>query len=358
MDVFDNRGIPSKIFQDQYLNVLSLLAHFDYGAFEKEVPGQQGSKTETLQVDHIKQKKQLGLTSQQIVQHSSAAVEALKRALCFLQLRCGVVTFSKLHYKLMVLPLAYVLHSDAAWASAEVLNKIEYWYWSSLLGGAYREAQNPRVIGDLVELYQWTVGDGANPFESRSKRVLNEPNYSDRDLLLREVEEDRTVPPAVEAGVIQYVLSKQPVDFLPTTRFPEKVRLSAWAVAQGDEFEDADGDSYELKLQVHHVCPLASATAVGATAKALRDKPGHILNSPLNLTPITEKANRILGGKSEQDYIDYLSEMSLDTHLLPTASAFRHQGAESEPERYQRLMETRYERLRSDLLDRLDRLTA
>ncbi|MBO3273601.1 hypothetical protein, partial [Hymenobacter defluvii] len=78
-----------------------------------------------------------------------------KKAFAFLHIRCGIEKVSSLSYELMLLPIAYAVANDNFWLSSSHIDKIEYWYWSSLFSGSYREKQNGRCIEDVQQLYQW-----------------------------------------------------------------------------------------------------------------------------------------------------------------------------------------------------------
>ena len=103
----------------------------------------------------FKKTKILSLKKQDIDSHIELTTKGLYRSLAFLQFRCGFYNFNKLSYKLMLLPIAIILKDDDNWNDITVHNKLEFWYWTSLFSGWYREKQNQRVITDISELNQW-----------------------------------------------------------------------------------------------------------------------------------------------------------------------------------------------------------
>jgi hypothetical protein len=131
MGTFKDNKLANPI-RDQYLNLLSIFSHTDYDLFEN------------WKVDLIKKEKQLEVSPEKINDNTDVTMISLVRACAFLQFRCGKVNINELNYKLMLLPIAYVLRKDGNWNSKSSLAKIEYWYWASLFGGAYREKQNQR----------------------------------------------------------------------------------------------------------------------------------------------------------------------------------------------------------------------
>lgn len=84
----------------------------------------------------------MGLDFRQINDNAEKTVRSLIRACAFLQLRCGSINITDLPYELMILPIAYCLIDDNNWSNKRVMDKVKYWYWSCLFGGAYRERQN------------------------------------------------------------------------------------------------------------------------------------------------------------------------------------------------------------------------
>src|SRR5690606_37463473 len=125
--------------------------------------------------------KQLAITPDQVKENTEITIKSLIRACAFLQYRVGKLDINDLNYKLMLLPLAYILRSDDIWNSKASIGKLEYWYWSSLFGGSYREKQNQRCIEDIAALHEWLKFDNENtketverenPFINRHSKIL------------------------------------------------------------------------------------------------------------------------------------------------------------------------------------------
>jgi len=194
MDTVDDNDI-SKFFKNQYLNLLSIYSYFDYGNIQN------------LKTEYIKRCKILDIEHDKINNNTEPVVKALIRACAFLQFRCGVINVKSIPYDLMVLPIAYVLLNDNYWNDKDIINKIEYWYWSALFGGAYREGQNEQCIKDIKELYLWITGND-NPFKNWFNHILNDPGYSDEKVLLMD-DENHDIPSSIHTGILQYILSQQ-----------------------------------------------------------------------------------------------------------------------------------------------------
>ncbi|MCA0972258.1 DUF262 domain-containing protein [Halobacillus litoralis] len=331
----DDKKIVNPI-REQYLNLLSIFSHVDYGDFSN------------FKVDLIKKEKHLELNADQINQNTELTTVSLVRALAFLQFRCGKLSINDLNYKLMLLPLAYVLKEEEHWESRSTIAKLEYWYWASLFGGSYREKQNQQCIEDIRSLYDWVNG-GENPFRYRFTKILSSEGYSDRDVLLLESEEREVVPAAIRKGLLEYVLSTQPRDFNPHRNIP----LNAWDIAKGVDVEHEDGVERQLKVHDHHIYPLGARYTIDKTAKELRNNSDNILNSPLNRTYISDYSNSKIRDKSPEDYFNYLSDITSWGHAI----GLNWNRAEDEEmdDFHKRLLSNRYERLlesiKSELTD-------
>ena len=339
MNLIDDKGIVPK-FKDQYLNLLSIFSYCTYGYPEE------------ITLEHIKKPMHLALQAEQIDENTHLTVKALCRACAFLQFRCGVTKFESLGYKLMVLPIAYVLRDDEKWNDQKCIDKLEYWYWCSLFGGAYRESPNKRCKEDIKELYRFITED-ENNFVARQKRVFEVADYSDYDALTFKGEAIANNT-NVHNGILQYVLSKQPRDFIES-----EVYLNAWTVAEESEIKfTVKNITSILKLEDHHICPLGTAKKIGESTKVLRSKKDFILNSPLNRTYISSISNNLISDKKIEDYFKYVSEMAQFGHCIatPFAEKYRQLDGEIDDVYYERIIKMRYDEIRKELIKELDEL--
>lgn len=312
--------------RDQYLNLISIFSHTAYGKFED------------LKIDLIKKEKQLVITAEKINENTEITIKALIRACAFLQYRCGKFNIDDLNYKLMLLPIAYVLNDDETWTSKSKLGKIEYWYWSSLFGGSYREKQGQTSINDIRKLYQWINGD-ENPFENRYTRILNNEGYSNLKVLLNE-ESDITIPNAIHNGILEYVISTQPKDFFPS----KEILLNAWEIATEKEITFTENVIRNLKVENHHIYPLGADLTIGRSSRELRGNSRHILNSPLNRTYITDYSNSLIRDKSPEQYFDFLSDVTTWRHAINSIE-WKKNEKESVEDFHKRLLTNRYNKL-------------
>lgn len=328
--------------KNQYLNLLSIFSYFEY-----EIG------IDKISLEYIKKDKHLNIEPEKINNNTEVVIRSLLRACAFLQFRCGIVKVTDLSYQLMILPIAYMLRNNEFWNSNKAINKIEYWYWSSLFGGAYRKSPNEQCITDIKKLYNYIANDIEDKFKDRAERVLKVEDYSDLDTLTYK-SQDKKIPSAIDNGILQYVLSKQPKDFIDHT-----IVLNTWDIAREKEYKSiVKNKRVKLSIQDHHICPLSGATRLGESTKELRKKPDCILNSPLNRTYISTNANSIISDKNPQDYFLEVSELAKYGHCIPFPinDNFRKNNDESDEDYYSRVVSQRYHEICKDLNLKLDKL--
>ena len=322
--IFTNETI-SKAIKEQFLNFLCLINK------QKDNDGIQG-----IDVTYIKKEKILNLTKTEIESSLDDAGKALKRALAFLQFRCGIHNYNLFSYSLMLIPIGLILKNDNFWTNRFVLNKLEFWYWTSLFSGRFREKQNQRAISETRLLSSWISGGNVSEIPSRLDSVFVESNYSDITTLLLE-NEDKSVPVAIHNGILQYILSNQPNDFTQ-----DVYKLQAWKIAR-------DGEA----IQDHHIIPLGSAKTLGESSKALRNNKGNLLNSPLNRTFITQRANNQISSLSIDKYLPLLNQAVQYSHCLGISSIAK---IDSDAGFQKQFMQQRYADILKTLKNELERL--
>lgn len=326
--------------KNQYLNLLSIFSYFQYEEFQN------------MSIDYIKKDKHLNIQSEKINDSTEVTIESLLRACAFLQFRCGITKATDLSYQLMILPIAYVLRNDEVWNDNKAINKIEYWYWSSLFSGSYRSTPNEQCIEDIKKLFNF-VKNNEDEFSDRVHRVLNVEDYSSYDTLVFRGQ-NKKVPSAVHCGILQYILSKQPRDFVD-----DNIYLNPWEIAEEKEYKSiVKNKVVKLSVQDHHICPLSGATKLGQSSKELRNNPECVLNSPLNRTYISTNANSIISDKKAEDYFHDVSNLAKYGHCVPSPidEKYKKQDSESNDEYYERVVKQRYDEILRDLQQELEKL--
>lgn len=285
-------------FQSMYLNSLSLLI--------------AKGKGESIDKSTISRNYVLDLAPVDINTHNEKVVNTLIRTYAFLQFRCGVINEKNIIYDYMILPIIYFLEDDNIWNNESKLNIIEAWYWSWLFSGKYKERQDDQFVKDIT--YLKPILSDPTIIENKdflSERIFNAPDYSDKSTLLNKNEAtDNSAPMSMKDAILQYVLSRKPQDFLPS-----QTEIITAHKSSCNDTKEKDKNCKKYKLQIHHIIPLGIATSIGETTDNIRSDRKHPLNSPLNLTYISECANSAI---SDDDYNKYSKELGskIATHLL------------------------------------------
>lgn len=328
-------NVPTSALKDIFLNALSIYNHCK---LKKKEP----------KVEHIKIKGILELSHEEINDGIEPCILAIKQALAFLCFRCGMRSLSDLHYKLMIQPIIYCFLEKTVFSNTDKIDKIEYWYWLSLFSGRYREYQNETCVEDIENLLSF-IKNGREQFKTDEEKLLNYEGYSSVDVLLMEARED--VPAAIYNGLMCYVLSRQPRDFLIDYRF------NCWELDKEVE-KVVDDVDFKLELHDHHIMPLATQKTLSGSTSEIRKDKTCILNSPLNRTYILGKTNNALGAKLLSEYMPTISKAGAYHHCIPAEDFSVKNPGEDNQDYYKRFLKARYDRLRAAIEEELSNLNS
>lgn len=253
---------------DKYVDIfLDVLGLYSY------VPNLEPDQ---IKLDYIKKASILDLKPEKIDQNCDKVVEAIDRAMFFLQTRCGIRSLQEVNYSLMVVLIAVVFIEDTYFYDKDVHDLIEGWYWSVLFSGEYDKDQNVNFINNLKSMLktvkkqikaEWIAPITAN--------VFSMTNFSDKQfLLMGKADEDRYPKRVMISFVCQYMLSQTYTDM-----FDSDITISVFCKEAST-------------LEAHHIIPLGTAKKIGEVTADLRKNPKHICNSPLNFVLITKEANK------------------------------------------------------------------
>ncbi len=292
-----------RMYLESFLNVLSLRCYVP--DFTREQPG----VSSPYSVDIIKRQKKLELTATQIDDNCEQCCEYLDRACFFFQARCGLRYLKEINYVLMLPAVAYIFSDDQCYNNDKVFDLLEGWYWSSIFSGTYDRDQNQTMINDLRHLVDnvLDIMAGTNPniewMRDRRNRVLAEPNFSSEDFLLfNDPDSDDYPKQVITSGICQYYLSCEYQDLVMNGSSPAPFLTVFSLVADN--------------LQQHHTIPLGSTGTIMESTKQIRKDRRHILNSPLNMMYISDKANQDISSRSLSEY----------ARLLPNGARLQNLG--------------------------------
>jgi hypothetical protein len=177
-----------------------------------------------------------------------------------------------LPYSTQLVPLAAVLTLlDDDWLQPMVYDKLARWFWCGVLGELYGGAVETRMALDIQELMEWLKGSNQEP------ATIRDANFQPNRL-----ETLRSRNSAAYKGISTLVQREGAKDFF-------------WKSTICDLGED---DWEESKLDIHHIFPKKWCESKGISSSRY--------NSILNKTPISYKANRMIGGQAPSTYLNQL----------------------------------------------------
>ena len=177
-----------------------------------------------------------------------------------------------LPYSTQLVPLAAILALlGDDWLQPKIYDKLTRWFWCGVLGELYGGAVETRMALDIQEMMEWTKGGTQEP------ATVRDANFQPARL-----ETLRSRNSAAYKGISILVQREGAKDFF-------------WKSTICDL---AETDWDECKLDIHHIFPKAWCEGKGISSRRY--------NSILNKTPISFKANRMIGGKAPSAYLKQL----------------------------------------------------
>lgn len=317
-----NNDLNSK-YLDIFLDVLSIYSY---------VPD---LNPDAIKLDHIKKSFILNLKPEKIDQNCEKTINAIDRAMFFLQSRCGIRTLQEVNYALMVVLIAVVFINDEYFYDKDVHDLLEGWYWSVLFSGEYDKDQNTTFISNLKNMLKTVKKlSKADWIESIRKNVFSMTNFSEKALLLMDkVSEDRYPKRVMTSFVCQYMLAQTYPDMFDASK-----TVSVF-------YENA------ASLEAHHIIPLGTAKKVGEATADIRKDPKHICNSPLNFALITKEANKAIS----DDALDvYAKKITPEAKAALNITSYVSEDAASTRDKIHSILDNRFEMLNGKVLNTIN----
>ncbi len=279
-----------KMYQDAYLNVLSLYSHANDFNLEK------------INVDLIKKKKILEIDPQDLKGNCKDVCEALDKALMFFKTRCGLRSIQELNYSLMLVVVAYVLLNKKCNSNDNIYNFLEYWYWSCMFSGLFDKDQNIIAITSIHRLIESIQENKFDKLKSFSEKVCKNDQFFEKEYILLNKTDTLSAPKKfLRDSICQFYLRM-------TYHMLDRKTLDS-------EIKEDDllmSTFVELPLEKHHIIPLGSISSLDVLVKDLNDdKRGDdefYLNSPINFMYLTDVDNKAILEKKLSDYIKWMDE--------------------------------------------------
>ncbi|MFV7441351.1 GmrSD restriction endonuclease domain-containing protein [Acinetobacter pittii] len=186
----------------------------------------------------------------------------------FLRKECFFFT-KDLPYRTQLVPLAAILTLlKERWLEPKIYEKLSQWFWCGVLGELYGGAVETRIANDLEDFSNWVLN------LDHEIRTIQEASFQAQRLKTL-----RSRLSAAYKGLNTLVLREGAQDFF-------------WK----ESIQNLDVE--EVALDIHHIFPKKWCEDNG--------KPSKIYDSILNKTPISYKANRMIGGKAPSKYLNDL----------------------------------------------------
>jgi len=245
----------------EFLQALSLLHTYD----QRKRDIAEGKTTKERTAVSAKREHVLALPLKAYKLWAEPLMGGFVRADQFLR-REGFYDPKFLPYRSQLIPLAAVMvHLGERWLEPVVQLKISRWYWCGVLGELYGGAVETRVALDLTQMLDWIDADSVEPVTIVASGF--QPSR---------LETLRTRTSAAYRGIYTLLQRGGSEDFF------WKMRM-------------IDLDRNEYSIDIHHIFPKAWCIE--------RNILPRIYNSIINKTPISAKANRMVGGKAPSKYL-------------------------------------------------------
>lgn len=250
-----------------FLQAISLLSTHK----RRQLDIANGKQGKSITAVSAKRSSVLSLDLSDYHQWSDAVEKGFILAAKFLRKEC-FWSVKDLPYRTQLIPLAAVLSKlDNRWLEPKVFDKLSQWFWCGVLGELYGGAVETRIANDLEELLKWIDMDGSEP------RTVYEAAFQKSRLMTL-----RSRLSAAYKGLNTLVLRQGAKDFFWKATISEL-------------------DREDVSIDIHHIFPKAWCEEKGISPSRY--------DSILNKTPISYKANRMIGKKAPSDYL-----LSLQNH--------------------------------------------
>ncbi|WP_454889146.1 GmrSD restriction endonuclease domain-containing protein [Serratia quinivorans] len=187
----------------------------------------------------------------------------------FLRQEC-FTTQRELPYRTQLAPLAAVMtiicsKDNERWREPQIHQKLARWFWCGVLGELYGGAVETRIANDVEELLTWIENNGALP------RTINDANFQ-----IDRLGSLTSRLSAAYKGINVLVL-----------------RDGAHDLFWKSQIRNLEAD--EVSLDIHHIFPKDWCEKKGISKRQY--------DSIINKTPISFKANRMIGGSAPSAYL-------------------------------------------------------
>lgn len=259
-------SILNGIEPTDFLQAISLLS-----TYEKRCADIEAGKTgKSISAVSAKRVSVLALSLENYNHWAPQVEKGFLLAARFLRKEC-FLRAGDLPYRTQIIPLAAVLSQlKERWLEPKIYQKLSQWFWCGVLGELYGGAVETRMANDLEELLNWMLKNAEPP-----RTIFDASFHPDRLQTLRSRQS------AAYKGINTLILRDGAQDLFWKAGIQEL-------------------DQEEVALDIHHIFPKAWCIGKGINADEY--------DSIINKTPISYKANRMIGGKAPSEYLLQIQE--------------------------------------------------
>lgn len=236
-----------------------------------------GKKGKAVSAVSAKRATVLSLTLEDYKKWAPEVEEGFLLVAKFMRKQC-FFSGRELPYRTQLVPLAAVMSQiQERWLEPRLYDRLSRWFWCGVLGELYGGAVETRIANDFEELMPWITSDDADDeYENLNglPRTIGEAAFQESRL-----DTLRSRNSAAYKGLNVLVLRQGAHDFFWKASIQEL-------------------DHEDIALDIHHIFPRAWCEDQGIKE--------NVYNSIVNKTPISYKANRMIGRKAPSTYLNDL----------------------------------------------------
>lgn len=284
---FKEKPLLRDIEPNEFLQAISIL--HTYSNRLKDI--EAGKKGKEISIVSAKREHVLALPLTAYKQWAEKLTKGFFEADRFLRME-GFHDPKFLPYRTQLIPLATLMvHLEERWLEPIIYSKISRWFWCGVFGELYGSASETRIALDHIDLLAWI-----NKLSSHEPTTIVAAGFQKSRL-----DTLRTRTSAAYRGLYVLLQRNGAKDFFWKAKITEL-------------------DRDECKIDIHHIFPQD-----WCKKNSIEER---FYNSIVNKTPISYKANRMIGGKAPSEYLAKLQnhqnvqlseqEMNniLTTHLI------------------------------------------
>lgn len=262
--LFDKESILKVIEPTDFLQAISLLSTLQ----KRKIDIKENKSGKLVSAISAKRSAILAMSLEEYKQWTNKVEHGFLLAAKFLRKECFFFT-KDLPYRTQLVPLATILSLlNERWLEPKIYEKLTQWFWCGVLGELYGGAVETRIANDLEDFVNWLTDN------HHEVRTIQEASFQAQRLVTL-----RSRLSAAYKGLNILVLRDGAQDFF-------------WK----ESIQNLDVE--EVALDIHHIFPKKWCEENKKSVK--------VYDSILNKTPISYKANRMIGGKAPSKYLEDL----------------------------------------------------